>query len=397
MKQNRTWLAAQDVKSFVFAQETVLFRESSQAFCRLNETASLIWCLFEAGHDPAAIATRLIEDHALEQQRADSYVRAVMEDLAGNGFLGEAPRAGTLRGVGQQAVLQAANWREPEAELRWHSRFRIHNLVVDVGADDRDCLELVNRTFAFLRAETDRQSDTEVVGVSIQRSGQARYVVRYAETTVRDCTLDQVPPLVHAAFFLRYYEQNFRFLAFHSAAVCSDSGLVLLPGTSGSGKSTLTAALVTCGFRHVTDELLLLDLPGDSLLGAPLAIGLKRGSWKLGAGLFAQIQDLPAFRRQDGRAVKYLSPPALCRDYGLRGVRAMVFPALAPDERVSVQSLSVPETFFRLTEAGYDAHCTLSREHVSALFEWLGAIPAFELRYRNLERAVEEITRLCEG
>jgi hypothetical protein len=220
--------------------------------------------------------------------------------------------------------------------------------------------------------------------------------VRYADTTVNNCTLDQVPPLVHGAFFLRYYEQNFRFMAFHSAAVCSGAGLVLMPGTSGSGKSTLTAALVSSGFSHVTDELLLVDLPRESLVGAPLAIGLKRGSWDLGKGLFAQLEHLPAFRRQDGRAVKYLSPPALCRDYGLRGVRAMVFPSLGADHQVSLQHLSVPEAFFRLADAGYDTHRTLSNRDVALLFEWLGAIPAYELRYRDLERAVREIASLCE-
>ena len=102
------------------------------------------------------------------------------------------------------------------------------------------------------------------------------------------------------------------------------------------------------------------------------------------------------FQRQDGKAVKYLSPPALCRDYGLRGVQAMVFPTLAADDQVSLQRLSVPEAFFRLTEAGYDTHRTLSNQDVALLFEWIGAIPAYELRYRNLGRAVQQVASLCE-
>jgi hypothetical protein len=371
-----------------------LFRESNQSFCRLNETASLIWELLKAGYKPPEIAARLVHDYAVEQQVADGYVRSLMDDLAGNGFFGHAARQQGAS-AGHDAALQHARWQGP-APLQWHSRFRIHNVLVDVASDDRECLELVQTTFGFLRVDSDVQQQHEVVGVTIQRCGEARFRVRYAETTVSDCKLEQVPPLVHGAFFLRYYEQNFRFMAFHSAAVCSGAGLVLLPGTSGSGKSTLTAALVSSGFSHVTDELVLVDLPRESLVGAPLAIGLKRGSWDLGEGLFAQLERMPAFQRQDGKAVKYLSPPALCRDYGLRGVQAMVFPTLAADDQVSLQRLSVPEAFFRLTEAGYDTHRTLSNQDVALLFEWIGAIPAYELRYRNLGRAVQQVASLCE-
>ena len=387
---------AQGVEDFAFEQETVLFRESTQAFCRLNETATLIWTLIKAGYDPPAIVARLVRDYAVEQQVADGYVQVLMDDLAGNGFLGH-PARQQGASAGHDPPLPPARWQPPATALPWCSRFRIHNVLMDVASDDRECLELVKTTFGFLLADSDAQRRDDAVGVTIQRCGEARFRVRYAETTVSNCTLEQVPPLVHGAFFLRYYQQNFRFMAFHSAAVCSASGVVLLPGTSGSGKSTLTAALVSAGFGHVTDELLLVDLPRESLMGAPLAIGLKRGSWDLGKGLFGQLERMPAFRRQDGKAVKYLSPPALCRDYGLRGVQAMVFPTLAADDQVSLQRLSVPEAFFRLTEAGYDTHRTLSNTDVALLFEWIGAIPAYELRYRNLERAVQQVASLCEA
>ena len=393
--KNSEGALAQGVEGFAFERETVLFRESNQAFCRLNETASLIWELLRAGYDPPAIVARLVRDYAVEQQVADGYVGALMDDLAGNGFLGH-PARQQGASAGHDLPLRPARWQRPATALPWRSRFRIHNVLVDVASNDRECLELLKTTFGFLLADSDVQQPDEAVGVAIQRCSEARFRVCYAQTTVSDCTLEQVPPLVHGAFFLRYYEQNFRFMAFHSAAVCSAAGVVLLPGTSGSGKSTLTAALVSAGFGHVTDELLLVDLPRESLLGAPLAIGLKRGSWDLATSLFGQLERMPAFRRQDGKAVKYLSPPALCRDYGLRGVRAMVFPTLAVDDRVSLQRLSVPEAFFRLTEAGYDTHRTLSNKDVALLFEWIGAIPAYELCYRNLGRAVQQVASLCE-
>jgi hypothetical protein len=396
MNRNNQCVPARDVADFAFGQETVLFRESSQAFCRLNDTASLIWELLKTGHDQPGIVTRLAQEHAVEQQLAAGYVQSLLDDLTGNGFLGAGAPRQTGREANRDGTFRPRSWRSAAAALPWHSWFRVHNVLVKVGSDDRECLELVKATFGFLMVEPEPEEQKLAVDMSIEQSPAGRFRVCYADITVNDCRLDQVPPLVHAALFLRFYEHNFRFLAFHSAAVCSASGLVVLPGTSGSGKSTLTAALVSSGFQHVTDELLLVDLPGESLLGAPLAIGLKRGSWDLGKGLFPQVERLPAFQRQDGRAVKYLSPPALCSDYSLRAVRAMVFPVIAADDQVSVQQLSVPEAFFRLTEAGYDTHRTLSREHVGLLFEWIGAIPAFEVRYRSLERAVEEITSLCE-
>lgn len=386
---------APDVEGFAFGQETLLFRESNQALCRLNATAAVIWGLLREGLGPAGMMARLVADYSLDKPSAASYVHTVMEDLAANGFMGDAaiPEAG--RQPAEEGPLRPARWPGPAAELPWHSRFRIHNVLVDVGADDPECVELVNTAFAFLRAETDHGPDSGAVGVCIERAAPGRYRVRYAETTVSGCRLDEVAPLVHAAFFLRYYEQNFRLLGFHAAAACAPSGLVMIPGKSGAGKSTLTAALVASGFRHVTDELLLVDPRSDSLLGAPLAIGLKRGSWTLDAGLSAQLEPLPVFRRQDGREVKYFSPSVLCRDYRLRDVRLMLFPTLAAEDRLSLQRLSVPEALVRLTEAGYDTNRRLGRADVARLLEWLAAIPAYELRYRRLDRAVGKITALC--
>lgn len=384
--------AAQDVEGFPFEQETLLFRESNQAMCRLNASAALIWGLLREGLGPGAIAARLVTEHGVDRPRAAGYVQTLMQDLAANGFLGEADEA--AQGA-EDGPLRPARWQQPAAELPCHSCFRIDTLPVVVATDDPACLELVERSFAFLRSDSGSPCERGAVGVSILRAGRGRYRVQYAQTTASDCRLDEVPPLVHAAFFLRYYEQNFRTLAFHAAAVGGPSGLVMIPGTSGSGKSTLAAALLCAGYQHVTDELLLVDPGSESLAGAPLAIGLKRGSWALHAGLAAQLERLPAFLRQDGKQVKYLSPPALCRDYALRDVRLMVFPALGGDDRLSMQRLSVPEALFRLTAAGYDSNRRLTREQVARLLEWLAGIPAYELRYRSLERAVAEIGTLC--
>jgi len=270
----------------------------------------------------------------------------------------------------------------------------VQNVRVEVSADDNRCIDLLEQTFGFLLAQREFEQKGAAISVWIHSAAQQRYSVHYGSTTVHDCRLDQVPPVVHAAIFLAYYDNNFRFLAFHSAAVCAGRQLIILPGKSGSGKSSLTAALVSSGFSYVTDELLLVDLHAETLKGAPLAIGLKPGSWDLIKASCPAIEAMPAFERQDGKTIKYLRPPTLCRDYTLDSIGAIVFPSLREGDEASLHPLSAAETFFRLTDAGYDTHRRMSRKDVSLIFDWIGGIPAYELRYRGMDKAVQAISRL---
>lgn len=394
MNQDRKPAPARDVAAFLSAPETVLFKESTQAFGRLNETASIIWGLLEQGHDEARIAAHLIENHGVSRSVADDYVRSILCDLGARGFLADPDELSAPPRDAPEAGPDLAAWRTPIPRLKQQLLLEVHDLRVEVSADDKRCTDLLEQTFGFLLARDEFTRAGATIGISIHASPADRYTIHYGATTVPDCRLDQVPPLVHAAMARAYYDFNFRFLALHSAAVCAEGKLLLLPGRSGAGKSSLTAALLARGFGYVTDELLLLDPCAKTLTGAPLAIGLKPGSWQLVGAIYPEIASMPVFERQDGESVKYLTPPDLCRNCALRRIGAVVFPSVTADGDPSLHPLSVAETFSRLTEAGYDARRRMTRRDVSLVFDWIGAVPAYELCYRNLDGAVRAIKGL---
>jgi hypothetical protein len=68
-------------------------------------------------------------------------------------------------------------------------------------------------------------------------------------------------------------------LSVHAAAVATEDGAALLPGSSGSGKTTLCARLLQRGAGYLSDDSVALD-PGGLVLGYPKALGFKVGTWR---------------------------------------------------------------------------------------------------------------------
>lgn len=67
-------------------------------------------------------------------------------------------------------------------------------------------------------------------------------------------------------------------LVFHAAVVASGERALVMPGPPGSGKSTLCAALVTQGWRLLSDEMAVLDLESGCIHGLARPVSLKNES-----------------------------------------------------------------------------------------------------------------------
>ncbi|MFT5699392.1 MAG: hypothetical protein ACI8ZB_002250 [Desulforhopalus sp.] len=91
-----------------------------------------------------------------------------------------------------------------------------------------------------------RQQKKEII-----YSGKCRYELAYSlvNEIIHQCIVD-----------------NSRGFAIHAAAIGTERGGVLLPGTSGSGKSTLTTFLVSNGCNYLTDELVVLTPENHRIL-----------------------------------------------------------------------------------------------------------------------------------
>ncbi len=394
MSQYNQLSPAPDIGDFPYGQETLLFKESTQDFCRLNETASIIWALVKKGHDASTIATQLVRDYAVSPAIAEDFTNSLLRELVSGRFLNDDVLPSTAdKTVDAEHVLFEAGSEKPPAFSR-RVCFNARNVFFEVYSDSQRCINLLESTFEFLKSRRRPDKNELLVQICIESEANEGFTVRYGGNVIEDCAFDELAPIVHGVFIVRFYEANFTSLAFHCAAMCSEAGTILMPGASGSGKSTLAAALAASGFPYVTDELVLVDLEQGSMLGAPLAIGLKEGSWELSDGYYPHIGQLESFLRQDGQRIKYITPASVCEGYTFDNISCIVFPKLIDEHSLSLHPVSTLETFARLTEAGYDTRRKLCIQDVGIILDWIGSIQVYELRYRDLGSAVGEIVAL---
>lgn len=76
-----------------------------------------------------------------------------------------------------------------------------------------------------------------------------------------------------------------RYFELHAGVVEIDGEGVIFPAVSGSGKSTLVTALVSRGWRYLSDEFALIDPDSLLLHPYPKAICMKEGSFEMLASM----------------------------------------------------------------------------------------------------------------
>jgi hypothetical protein len=200
-----------------------------------------------------------------------------------------------------------------------------------------------------------------------------------------------VAPMIHAYLHLMAYERGDHLTGIHAASVVYQNSCILLPATPGSGKSTLTAALVGCGFVFCSDDMAFLTRRPVKLRPAPLAMGIKSGSWEVLAKHFPQLSSLACHERADGQKIRYLPPPY--RDpvnpTGGIGVTHIIFPVYRDGHRTTLTPISPAEGLCRITQAGYDVPGGLSGSCVAQLVDWIAGIPCYDFRYGDLDDAID--------
>jgi HprK-related kinase A len=187
-------------------------------------------------------------------------------------------------------------------------------------------------------------------------------------------------------------------LIYHAAVMERDGLALLLPGHSGVGKSTLCAALVTAGWRLLSDELALLD-PDDGRL-RPLArpISLKNQSIDLLKGVAPDMTFGPTATDTAKGRVAHMKPPAASvrRASQLASPRLIVLPRFVRDAPLRLAPLSKTKMFFRLAETAlnYDMH---GEQGFRAMTRLIDASDCYELEYSLLDQAVGAVDGLARA
>lgn len=253
--------------------------------------------------------------------------------------------------------------------------YRGHRLEAGAGTDDfRVHLTYANPARRFIRRKTQVFIDGEAPFQPMPH----RLAYVSIEGALNQCVSDTSSRVV-----------------LHAAVVERGGVAAILPAPSGSGKSTLCAALVTRGWRLLSDELAVLR-PADRRL-QPVArpISLKNESIELIRQWAPNGHFSPVFTGTIRGDIAFLRPPAesVARAAETVAPSLIVSPTYQADVPVTLEPLGKSETFRLLADNCMNYHTTqrFGFDTIAGLVE---SCAAYRLWFGTLAQAVEEMDAL---
>ena len=183
--------------------------------------------------------------------------------------------------------------------------------------------------------------------------------------------------------------QCHQYLIVHAACVAKGNAALLLPGDPGSGKSTLCAALVSRGWRLLSDELALLELATGRAVPLPRPISLKNASIDA-VRRFAPEARLGAPVHDTAKgSVAHMKPPteSVRQATETASPRWIVFPLFESGAPARLHALSRARTFMHLADHAfnYDVH---GRRGFELLAQVVSGADCFQFEYGAMQDAV---------
>lgn len=216
-------------------------------------------------------------------------------------------------------------------------------------------------------------------------------------TPFRPLPLAQAFPMFEWVFNWHISSSAHRYLIIHAAVVEKGGRAAILPAPPGSGKSTLCAALVSSGWRLLSDELTLVRLADGLLQPVPRPVSLKNGSIDVirdfapGAVLSAAVLDTAK------GTIAHLKAP---RDSVLRADEParpgwVIFPRYVAGAELQLAPIAPARTFMRVAENAFN-YSVLGSAGFAALGGLVDAAPGYDFSYGRLDEALAWFEHLAE-
>jgi HprK-related kinase A len=181
----------------------------------------------------------------------------------------------------------------------------------------------------------------------------------------------------------------------HAALVEREGFAAILAAPPGSGKSTLTAALVTSGWRLLSDELTLID-PGNGMV-VPLArpISLKNESINIIRDFVPNAVMGPVARDTIKGSVAHLKPPAdsIARVGERAKPRWVIFPAFKAGAPASLTPYPKATALLRLADHAFN-YCQYGVQGFKLMEQLISSCECYEFTYSRFEDALEVFNTL---
>jgi hypothetical protein len=262
----------------------------------------------------------------------------------------------------------------------------------------RTALDPVARGLALLYADYDLVDPEGFVDFHVelrQPAGPRRWVrpqVLFSfdgEVPFKPLPAAQALPLLEWGLNWCVSNHAHQYLIAHAAVVERNGLAAVFPGVPGAGKSTLCAALVSRGWRLLTDELALFSRDTGRLVPLVRPVSLKNESIEV-IGRFAPHAVLgPVTRDTLKGTVAHMRAPSASvqRQLETASPRWIVFPRYRAGAPARLAPLSKGRAFIPLAEATFN-YSLLGLEGFHLLGNIVDACDCHEFTYSRLEDAI---------
>jgi len=186
-----------------------------------------------------------------------------------------------------------------------------------------------------------------------------------------------------------------RYLCIHAAVVEKNGYAVILPAPPGSGKSTLCAALVSKGWRLLSDELTLVRLGSGELVPLVRPISLKNASIDIIRRYAPSSVFSPVVDDTSKGSIAHLKAPAdsVARAGQCARPAWVIFPKYAAGASAQLEPIAPARAFMRLAKNAFN-YSLLGSAGFAALGDVIDASLSYEFTYSALDDAIDIFSRL---
>jgi HprK-related kinase A len=187
-----------------------------------------------------------------------------------------------------------------------------------------------------------------------------------------------------------------RYLIIHAAVIENGGNAVIMPAPPGSGKSTLCAALVSRGWRLLSDELTLVRLEDGALVPLPRPVSLKNGSIDVIRRYAPEsVLSHPVQDTSKGTVAHLKAPSGSVARAGDTARAAwIIFPKYESGAATVLRPIAPARAFMRVAENAFN-YSLLGQQGFEALGTLIDRCASFDFSYSELDEAVALFSALA--
>ena len=187
------------------------------------------------------------------------------------------------------------------------------------------------------------------------------------------------------------------YLMLHSAVIERDGLAVILPAPPGSGKSTLCAALISRGWRLLSDELALISLADHRITPLGRPISLKNQSIDVIQAFVPGVVLNPLTHDTAKGTVTHMQVPPgqLLRIHETAAPRWVIFPKYVPGAEAELCPRGKAGSLLELARNAFN-YLVLGLTGFEVLTAVVSASDCYDFRYSQLEQAVAVFDNLAQ-